>query len=337
MRIGNVTIEGFAALAPMAGTADRAMREICRGLGACYTVSEMVSAKGVSMGGSKSAALLETDAGRPFGVQLFGADPDCVRAAAEEAAARGPDIIDLNMGCPAPKITGGAAGSALLKNLPLAGEIARAAVAGAGKIPVTAKIRKGFGPQDDVAVEAARRLEQAGVAAVAVHGRTRAQMYAPPVDLDCIARVKRAVGVPVIGNGDIFSAADAVRMFRQTGCDLVMVGRGAMGNPWIFLQINAAMRNEAPPAPPTVEERLAVMRRELSLLLADKGEHTGLREARKHAAWYMTGLRGAAQLRRMCASISSLQDIERICGQALAFHCEKAAEPQGPLPRGEQT
>ena len=316
MRISKIEINGFAALAPMAGVADRAVRAVCRAHGACYTVGEMTSAKGISMGSKKSAELLEVDDAHPFAVQLFGADPDCIREAAEAAAERKPDLIDLNMGCPAPKITGGGAGSALLKNLPLAEEIARAAVLGAGNIPVTAKIRRGYDAGDDVAAEAAKRLEQAGVAAITVHGRTRAQMYAPPVDLTCIAAVKAAVSVPVIGNGDIFTPQDAKRMFEYTGCDLVMIGRGALGNPWLFGQINALMRDEAVPEPPALEVRLTVMRQELALLITDKGEAVGFREARKHVAWYMTGLRGAAQLRRMCGEITGWDSIAEICETA---------------------
>ncbi|MEA5136519.1 MAG: tRNA dihydrouridine synthase DusB [Candidatus Fimivivens sp.] len=313
MKISTIEINGFAALAPMAGVADRAVRTICRAHGACYTVGEMTSAKGISMGSKKSAELLEVDDAHPFAVQLFGADPDCIREAAQVAAERRPDLIDLNMGCPAPKITGGGAGSALLKNLTLAEEIARAAVLGAGGIPVTAKIRRGYDAGDDVAVEAAKRLEQAGVVAITVHGRTRAQMYAPPVDLDCIAAVKAAVSVPVIGNGDIFTPQDAKHMFDYTGCDLVMIGRGALGNPWLFDQINALMRGEAVPEVPALETRLEIMRQEITLLIKDKGESVGFREARKHVAWYMTGLRGAAQLRRMCGEISGWHNIAEIC------------------------
>ena len=318
MKIAGVTIEGFAALAPMAGVADRAVREVSRAHGACYTVGEMTSAKGLCQHSKKSAVLLEPDEARPYAVQLFGSEPESIREAARAAALLSPDIIDLNMGCPAPKITGGGAGSALLRNLPLAGEIARAAVEGAGGIPVTAKIRRGYDAGEDVAVEAARRLEAAGVAAVTVHGRTRAQMYAPPVDLGCIARVKAAVSVPVIGNGDIFTAQDAARMFEETGCDLVMVGRGALGNPWLFAEINARMRGEPLPPRPALGERLKVMREEISLLLADKGERVGFREARKHVSWYMTGLRGAASLRRLCGEISSWEGIDAVCREAEA-------------------
>lgn len=320
MKIKDITIDGFAALAPMAGVADRAVREICRAHGACYTVGEMTSAKGLQMGSKKSAELLEIDDAHPFALQLFGSDPESIRQAAAQAAERQPDIIDLNMGCPAPKITSGGAGSALMKNLPLAEKIARAAVEGAGGIPVTAKIRRGYDAGDNVAAEAARYLEQAGVSAITVHGRTRAQMYAPPVDLACIAEVKSAVRIPVIGNGDIYTAQDAKRMFDITGCDLVMVGRGALGNPWLFAQINALMHGKSIPELPDIETRLGVMRQEIVLLLADKGEFTGFREARKHVAWYMTGLRGAAQLRRLCGEITEWIDIDAICREALLLN-----------------
>jgi len=317
MRISNVEINGFAALAPMAGVADLAVRTVSRELGACYAVGEMTSAKGVSMGSQKSAELLVCDEARPFAVQLFGTDPDCIKEAARQAAEGKPDIIDINMGCPAPKIVGGGAGSALLKNLPLAEKIVKAAVEGAGDIPVTAKIRKGYDAGHDVAVEAAQRLEAAGAAAITVHGRTRAQMYSPPVDIDCIARVKAAVSVPVIGNGDIYTAQDAKNMFERTGCDLVMIGRGALGNPWLFAEINALMRGEPAPQPPTVEQRLDMMRREISILIADKGERVGFRESRKHVAWYMTGMRGAASLRRLCGMINGWEDIDNICREAI--------------------
>ncbi|HWP51057.1 MAG TPA: tRNA dihydrouridine synthase DusB, partial [Clostridia bacterium] len=319
-----IEINGFAALAPMAGVADRAVRAISRAHGACYTVGEMTSAKGIQMGSKKSTELLEIDDAHPFAVQLFGADPTCIREAAQAAAQRQPDLIDLNMGCPAPKITGGGAGSALLKNLPLAEEIARAAVLGAGNIPVTAKIRRGYDAGEDVAVEAAKRMEQAGVAAITIHGRTRAQMYSPPVDLDCIAAVKAAVSVPVIGNGDIFTAQDAKRMFEHTGCDLVMIGRGALGNPWLFAQVNAIMNGEAVPELPAMEARLEVMRQEIVLLIQDKGEMVGFREARKHVAWYMTGLRGAAQLRRLCGEITGWESIDSICEMAQQFNLQEA-------------
>jgi len=316
MQIGTVVLDGFAAMAPMAGVADLAVRTLAKQFGACCVTGEMVSAKGVSMGSQKSLDLLRMPDERPFAIQLFGAEAAPMRAAAEIAAGLRPDFIDLNLGCPAPKIVSGGAGSALLRDLPRAAEVIAAAVEGAGGIPVTVKLRRGYGAGDDVAVEAARTAERAGAAAVCVHGRTRAQMYAPPVDLGCIARVKQAVSIPVIGNGDIATAQDAARMYRETGCDLVMVGRGALGRPWLFAQINAAMRGEPVPPEPSLGERLAVLYREIAILVADKGDYTGFREARKHAAWYLTGLRGAAALRRMCGEISGWADIDAIAAEA---------------------
>ena len=313
VKIGELSLDGFAVMAPMAGVADYAVRTLARRFGACLVYGEMASAKGISMHSEKSRELLDLPDSRPSAVQLFGCEPDCMRIAANVAAQYKPDIIDINMGCPAPKITGGNSGSALLKNLPLIPELVKAAKEGAGDIPVTVKIRRGFERDDDVAVKAALLAEEAGAAAITVHGRTRAQMYSPPVDIDCIRRVKEAVNVPVIGNGDIFTAEDAKRMFEHTGCDLVMIGRGALGKPWLFREINALMKGEEIPAPPTLDERIELMCEEIRLLVKDKGDYTGYRESRKHVAWYMSGLRGAAALRRMCGSITSWQDIEEIC------------------------
>jgi tRNA-dihydrouridine synthase B len=312
MRIGPLYINGFASMAPMAGVADRAQREIARSFGAGITTGEMVSAKGIVVGGKNSTVLLQCDNAHPFGVQLFGSSPDIMAEAARRAEENGPDFIDLNFGCPAPKITSGMAGSALLNDLPLAQSIVEAVVR-AVRLPVTVKMRKGFDSGSDVSLEAALRFEAAGAAALCVHGKTRAQMYAPGVDLDCIAKVKGAVGIPVIGNGDIFSELDAKLMFERTNCDLVMVGRGALGNPWLFSRINALISGDAVPELPDIKERIEVMRTEIALLLKYKGEDIGMREARKHASWYVRGLRNAAKLREMCFSLTSPDDIGRLC------------------------
>ncbi len=317
MFIGNVEIKGYAALAPMAGVADRAFRQMCVDHGAAYTVGEMVSAKGLTFGDRKSKELLVLDdAARPSAVQLFGDDPDTMAQAAKMALEVKPDIIDINFGCPAPKIAGNHCGSALLREPQLCGDIVRA-VANAVDVPVTAKIRKGYNKGDDVAVEVALACEAGGAAAVTVHGRTRDQMYAPPVDIDCIRRVKEAVHIPVIGNGDIYTAADAARMYEQTGCDLVMVGRGALGAPWLFTEINALLGEERTLPPPPLSRRMALLFKQTSMAVELKGEKVALLEARKHAAWYMRGLKGAAALRSACGTITTLDELAHLCARVI--------------------
>lgn len=317
MNIGNLKIEGYAALAPMAGVADRAMRELCREFGAAYTVSELISSKGISMGDRKSKTLMSVhDAERPIAVQLFGNDPKIMAEAAKRAAEGNPDFLDINMGCPAPKVAGNGGGSALLKNPVLAGEIVKA-VTEAVPLPVTVKIRSGWDENSINAVEVAKRCEEGGAAAIAVHGRTRAQMYAPPVNLDIIKAVKESVSVPVIGNGDIETPADAAKMLEYTGCDFLMVGRAAMGAPWIFSQINAYLGGETYLPEPPLSYRLSVMLRQVEMMMQYKDERTALLESRKHAAWYLKGIKGAASLRKMCGEISSMDDLKKICEIAL--------------------
>ena len=317
MRIGNVEIKGYAALAPMAGVADRAFRQICVDFGAAYTVGEMVSCKGLTYGDKKSRELLVLDeTTRPAAVQLFGNDPATMAKAAQLALDSRPDILDINMGCPAPKIAGNGCGSALLKDPKLCEAIVRA-VKDAVPIPVTAKIRKGYDAGDDVAVEVARACEAGGADAVTVHGRTRAQMYAPPVDRDCIRRVKAAVRIPVIANGDIMAARDAATMYEDTGCDLVMVGRGALGAPWLFTEINTLIgEGRTLPSPP-LSRRMAVLYRQTALAVEFKGEKVALLEARKHAAWYMRGLRGAAGYRSAAGQITTLEDLAQLCARVI--------------------
>lgn len=313
MNIGNFQTTGIAALAPMAGVADRAFRELCVSFGAGYCVGEMASAKGLMMHDRKSAQLLEvTGPERPMAVQLFGSDPDIMAQAVEKALEYRPEAIDINMGCPTPKITGNGTGSALMKDPQLCGRIVEKVAAAAGDTPVTVKIRKGWDSSTVNAVEVAKICEQAGAKAVAVHARTREQMYAPPADWDIIAQVRRAVSIPVIGNGDIFSAEDAMRMMEQTGCHMVMVGRAALGNPWIFAQINSLYEHERPLPGPGLTERMVVMRRHIEKLVEYKGEYVGMREARKHTAWYMRGLRGAAKLRGLCAGLEHLEDVDEL-------------------------
>lgn len=314
--IGRQEIRGFAALAPMAGVADRAFRRLCVDYGAAYVVSEMVSCKGLCFGDRKSEELLMLDEDEhPAAVQLFGDDPDIMARAAEKALAAGPEIIDINMGCPAPKIAGNHCGSALMREPELCRRIV-AAVAGAVDVPVTVKIRKGYSRQEVNAVEVALACEAGGAAAITVHGRTRDQMYAPPVDWDIIREVKRAVKVPVIGNGDVTDAVSAAALYEHTGCDLVMVGRGALGAPWVFAQIQAYLGSGVRLPDPPVEKRMAVLLRQARLTAELKGERIALREIRKHAAWYMRGLRGAAGFRAKAGEVETLDDLAVLCVQA---------------------
>lgn len=323
MQIGNLKIKGFAALAPMAGVADRAMREICRKNGASYAIGELASAKGITLGDKKSASFLTvSDKERPYGPQLFGCDPYIMAEAAEAAALNNPDFIDINMGCPAPKVavsSGG--GSALLKDPVLAGKII-SAVAKAVNVPVTVKIRAGWDEHSKNAVEIAKVAEQNGAAAITVHGRTRKQMYAPPVDLNIIKQVKQAVSIPVIGNGDVDSPAAAAKMYEETGCDLVMVGRAAMGNPWIFNQINNYLNDGSVVPPPPLSVRMLTLLEQVKLMVEYKGEKIAMMEARKHAAWYMRGLNGAAELRRMCGTIVTNEDLINIVEKAMELNKE---------------
>ena len=322
---GGVEITGKAALAPMAGVADRAFRRICVEYGAAYVVGEMVSSKGLNFGDRKSAELLELgEEERPAAVQLFGDDPEQMARAARLAMAVRPDAIDINMGCPAPKIAGNHCGSALMREPELCRRIVRA-VAEAVEVPVTAKIRKGYGRDEVNAVEVAQACAAGGAAAITVHGRTREQMYAPPVDWEIIRRVKKAVDIPVIGNGDVTSAAQAAALYEQTGCDLVMVGRGALGAPWLFAQINAYLQEGRVLPDPPVAKRMAVLLRQISLAVEYKGERVAMREARKHAAWYMRGLRGAAGLRARAGTLETFDDLRRLCEAVMQENARQEA------------
>lgn len=317
MIIGNLEIKGYAALAPMAGVADRAMREICDEFGAAYSVGELTSAKAISLGDKKSPLLLEKGDVRCFGSQLFGSSPEIMALAAKTAEEKNPDFIDINMGCPAPKVANNGGGSSLLKEPALVGQIVKAVVS-AVNLPVTVKIRSGWDKDSINAEEIARICEANGAAAITVHGRTRAQMYAPPVDLNVIAAVKKAVKIPVIGNGDIVDGQTAKQMYEQTGCDFVMVGRGANGAPWVFSQINDYMEKGILTPAPALEERLKILMHQIELMKKHKPLNTVILESRKHTAWYMKGMKNAAKLRRLCGEIKQLRDIEIICEKALA-------------------
>lgn len=312
MKLGNIILPQTACLAPMAGVADRAFRQICREHGACYVIGEMASAKGLTYGDKKTPELLEVSPEeRPMAVQLFGDEPDTMAKAAQMALAYQPDAIDINMGCPAPKITGGGSGSALMKTPELAAQIIRA-VRVAVDLPLTVKFRKGWDSNSVNAVEFAKMAEACGADAIAIHGRTRAQMYAPTADWAIIRQVKEAVSIPVIGNGDVDSVDSAIRMYEETGCDLVMIGRGALGSPWVFGQIRDYFFTGERTPDPCLEERMAVMLRHLTLMCQYKGESHAMREARKHVACYMKGLRGAPKFRKAAGELCTLDDVRRL-------------------------
>lgn len=322
MKIASVEIRGRAALAPMAGVGDRAFRRLCVEHGAAYVVGEMVSGKGLCFDSEKSRELLELDEQeRPAAVQLFGDDPATMARAARLAMRYRPDIVDINMGCPAPKITGNHSGSALMREPELCRRIVQA-VKEAVPVPVTVKIRKGYSREQVNAVEVALACEAGGADAVTVHGRTRDQMYAPPVDWEIIRAVKQALKIPVIGNGDVTGPKEAAALYEQTGCDLVMVGRGALGAPWIFSQIQAYLEHGVLLPDPPIAQRMRVMYRQIALAASFKGERVALREGRKHAAHYMRGLRCAAAFRSECGSLSTLQDLELLCARVIESNAE---------------
>ncbi|MFR6065886.1 MAG: tRNA dihydrouridine synthase DusB [Eubacterium sp.] len=312
MKIKDVEFNDIAFLAPMAGVSDRAFRELCVSFGAAYTVTEMVSSKGLVMGDKKSAQLLTLGEGeKTAGAQIFGDDPEIMAQAAVKCLEFKPDIIDINMGCPAPKVAMNGGGASLMKNPQLAGEIVKA-VSSAVSVPVTVKIRKGWDDNSVNAVELAEILEKNGAAAITVHGRTRKQMYSGTVDYDIIKKVKQAVSVPVIGNGDITNEQSAAIMLEKTGCDAVMIGRGAFGNPWIFQQVNAYLSECRVIPPPSINEKMAVMLRHISKMIEYKGEYTAMREARHHAAYYTKGLRGGAKFRKEMGSLETFEQLEEI-------------------------
>ncbi|MDE6087154.1 MAG: tRNA dihydrouridine synthase DusB [Oscillospiraceae bacterium] len=309
----HVTCPQTAALAPMAGVADTAYRMLARQKGAVMTVSEMISAKGLCYDSKGSAELCRiTEQERPMGLQLFGSEPEFIARAVSMIQDYNPDWIDLNMGCPVPKVVNTGAGSALMKTPELAAECVKAAVR-ESSVPVTVKMRIGWDEHSINAVAFAKVLESAGASAVTVHGRTKSQLYAGQADWDIIRQVKQAVKIPVIGNGDIRNAQDCERMYQQTGVDLVAVGRASYGNPWIFEEINCFRKGLAWTAP-TPQERMDMMLAHIRLILelSEKPPHLAIREARKHASWYMSGLKFAATFRARCYQLSSYQEAEQL-------------------------
>jgi nifR3 family TIM-barrel protein len=313
MKIGNVNINGNVVLAPMAGVTDLPFRLLCKENGCGYLYTEMVSAKAILYNNKNTEALLTvTEGENPIAVQLFGSDPQIMADMAKRLEERLFDVIDVNMGCPVPKVVNNGEGSALMKDPILVGKIVEA-MAKAVKKPVTVKIRAGFNSQSINAPEIAHIIEESGGAAVAVHGRTREQYYSGKADWDVIAQVKANVKIPVIGNGDIQSGQDAVEMMKRTGCDGVMIGRGARGNPWIFGQINEYLSSGKEMTPPSMQEIHDMILRHARMLIEAKGEYTGIREMRKHFAWYTAGMKHASGLRNEVNHVESYAQLEELC------------------------
>lgn len=312
--IGTIQLENPFLLAPLAGITDGPTRSLAKEQGAAFVYSEMVSGKGLWYKDKNTERLLKIYPGeKPMAFQIFGSEPDILAHAAKTLKDRENAAIDINMGCPVPKVVKNGEGAALLKNTERVYELVKATVQAAGK-PVTAKIRIGWDEKSVNAVETAKAIEAAGAAAVAVHGRTREQYYTGTADWAMIRRVKESVSIPVIGNGDVFTGEDANRMLRETGCDMVMIARGALGNPWIFRDALAIWKGEEKPQPPSLEEKVWMMQLHLERLLAEKGEYAAVREMRKHVGWYLKGVHGSAAVRRRVNSITDIRELREALG-----------------------
>lgn len=312
MRLGELEITGRTVLAPMAGVTDWAFRTVCAELGAAVTVTEMVSSRALVYQDKKSRGLLRKTPSGVCGAQIFGNDPAIMAEAAGIALElSGCDFIDINMGCPMPKIAGNGDGCALMQNVELAARIVEA-VAAAVPVPVTVKMRKGWDKGSVNCAELAQAVEAAGAAAVCVHGRTKTMLYSGTADWDCIRAVREAVKIPVVANGDIFDAEAALRCEKRTGAELLMIGRSAFGNPWVFAQVQAALDGREVPALPPLSERMDTAIRQFELAREDKGEHIACLEARKHLAWYLRGVPYSGYYKEKISSISTVEDVQRL-------------------------
>lgn len=313
MYIGSVKIESRLALAPMAGVTDLAFRAVCRAQGAGLTYTEMISARALCYQDAKTLTLLKLGGDEhPCAVQVFGSEPEIVaRAAVRAQAVSGADLVDINMGCPTPKIVRNGDGGALLRDLSLAGRIIESTVKSV-RVPVTVKYRLGWDDESIVAIEFARMAQQAGAAAVCLHARTCRQMYSGHADWQMIARVREAVTLPLIANGDVSSAQGALDMLKKTGADMVMIGRAALGNPWLFASAAALLDGKPVPPAPTLSERCDMALRQIELAALDKGERVAVLEARKHYAWYLRGVRNSGRYKERITQLSSMADIRAL-------------------------
>jgi tRNA-dihydrouridine synthase B len=323
MKIGTLEISNPVFLAPLAGITDSVFRRLAIEYGAGLVYTELISAEGLVRGGAKTCRLLEfSEQERPIGVQIFGSCPQTMARAAQLVTKRGPDLIDLNFGCPSRKVIAKNGGAALLKDLALLEKILRAVIE-ATDLPVTAKIRSGWDESCIVALEVAAMCQAWGLAAITVHPRTRQQGFSGQADWDLIRQVKEAVRIPVIGNGDVRTARDGMHMFRQTGCDAVMIGRGAMGNPWLFRHIPNLLNGGTPAPDPSIGQKIELCLRHTRLMIDHAGEFSGVRQMRKHYGWYTKGFPGAAQLRNVLVRLEHLEDVERTFGE---YRCRQAEE-----------